>query len=217
MRHTIRRAAIAATATMFCLAAGVQSASAATSAGTADLGSAAFTKNGVPSTIPALAPCAIEGPTTAASEPVSKPGVTFGGGTSTCSTTVTDVNSDITTTTSTATGRSFELSALVSLGGPRVRITSYEVTCTATQNQASANWSMGGISGITALPSPLPANYVKPLTKADGTVLANATFNIQNAPGDGGLSLTMMRIDFTPASGMNGSITLGTAGCSPTP
>jgi hypothetical protein len=217
MRHTARRAGLAATATMLCLVTGVQPASAATPAGAANLGSAAFTKAGVTSTIPVQAPCAIEGPTTATSEPVSKPGVTFGGGTSTCSTTVTDPDSDITTTTSTATGRSFELSALVSLGGPRLRITSYEVTCTATQNQAGANWSMGGISGITALPSPLPANYVKPLTKADGTVLANATFNIQNAPGDGGLSLTMMRIDFTPASGISGSVTLGTAGCSPTP
>ncbi|GAA4539796.1 hypothetical protein [Amycolatopsis samaneae] len=218
MRSTITKRAGALTALLVAgLAAGTLPAHAQNPAGVASLGSAGFTKAGTTSTIPALAPCAVEGPTSASSGLVTKPGVSFGGGTSSCTTTVTDPANDVTTTTSKATGTNFELSALVSLGGPRIRIRNYEVTCTATQTQTNANWTFGGLSGITGLPSPMPANYTKPLTKSGGTVLANAVFNTQTLPGDGSISLTMLRIEFTPESGISGSVTVGSTACSPTP
>ena len=189
----------------------------ATAAGTADLGEAGFTKGATTVTVPTLAPCAVEGPTSATASAVTRTGLTFGGGSTTCDTTVTDPGNDLTTTTSTANGKNFELSALVSAGGPRVRLSSYTVTCTATQTQTNANWTFSGLGGITGLPSPMPANYSKPLTKTNGTVLANAVFNTQTLPGDGSISLTMLRFDFLPASGITGSVTVGSTACSPTP
>lgn len=192
-------------------------AAADTPAGVADIGSANFTKAGTTVSIPAQAPCSVEGPTSGSATAVSQPGIRFGGGTSSCTTEVTDPANDITTTTSTATGNNFELSALVSSGGKRIRVSSYTVTCKATQGGSNANWTLSGLTGISGLPSPIPANYTKPLTKSDGTVLANAVFNVQTLPGDGSMTLTMLRIDFAPASGAIGSVTVGHTACAPTP
>ncbi|WP_308678115.1 hypothetical protein [Amycolatopsis sp. A133] len=91
------------------------------------------------------------------------------------------------------------------------------MTCDATQTQTSANWTFGGLSGIQNPPNPVPAGYVSPIKKADGTALANAVFNTQELPGDGSVGLTMLRIDFLPESGMSGQVTLGRTSCSPTP
>jgi hypothetical protein len=170
--------------------------------GVADIGSAAFTAVEVPP----QAPCAIGGPSSATAERVSKPGITFGGGTSSC-----------TDTKVTATGKDFELTALLRAGGPRVRLSSFTVTCERAPGQTSANWSYGGLSGIANPPSPVPVGYVSPLRKSDGKVLANAVFNIQNLPGDGSVGLTMLRIDFLPESGISGTVELGRTSCSPTP
>ncbi|WP_037360051.1 hypothetical protein [Amycolatopsis orientalis] len=212
-RAALATAALAATG----LLSAAGTAAADTPAGVADLGNATFTKAGSAISIPTQAPCAVEGPTSASATPVSRLGVTFGGGTSSCTTEVTDPANDVTTTTSTAAGNNFELSALVSAGGKRIRISSYTVTCKATQAGTNANWTLSGLTGISGLPSPIPANYTKPLTKSDGTLLANAVFNIQTMPGDGSMTLTMLRIDFAPASGATGSVTVGHTACSPTP
>ncbi|WP_410607032.1 hypothetical protein [Amycolatopsis sp. lyj-109] len=185
--------------------------------GAADIGAASFTKAGTAVDIPAQGPCSLEAPTTATAQPVSRPGITFGGGTSSCTTTVTNPNTTATTTKSTATGKNFELSALVGAGGPRVKLSSFTVTCEGTQTQTSATWTYGGMSGIANPPNPVPVGYVSPLRKTDGTVLANAVFNNQNLPGDGSIGLTMLRIDFLPPSGITGTVTLGRTSCSPTP
>ncbi|GAA1022759.1 MULTISPECIES: hypothetical protein [Amycolatopsis] len=213
----IKRAKLAGALTAAGLLAAAGTAAADSPAGVADTGNANFTKAGTTISIPTQAPCAVEGPTSGSAPAVSKPGVTFGGGTSSCTTEVVDPANDVTTTTSTATGNNFELSALVSAGGKRIRISSYTVTCKATQSGTNANWTLSGLTGISGLPSPIPANYTKPLTKSDGTVLANAVFNIQTLPGDGSMTLTMLRIDFTPASGATGSVTVGHTACAPTP
>ncbi|MEV7091862.1 hypothetical protein AB0M80_03390 [Amycolatopsis sp. NPDC051045] len=216
MRSTIaRRAGLAGTLAVAALAVAALAvaapAQAASQPGVANIGSAEFTKAGATIEVPPQGHCSIGGPTSATAQPVSKPGIAFGGGTSSCT------NTNATTTKSTATGKNFELSALVSAGGPRVRLPSYTVTCEATRTQTSANWTYGGISGIPNPPSPVPAGYVSPIEKADGTVLANAVFNTQNLPGDGSVALTMLRIDFLPASGISGQVTLGQTSCSPTP
>ncbi|MFE3177256.1 hypothetical protein ACFXPA_20665 [Amycolatopsis sp. NPDC059090] len=213
----IKRAKLAGALTAAGLLAAAGTAAADSPAGIADTGNANFTKAGTTISIPTQAPCAVEGPTSGSAPAVSKPGVTFGGGTSSCTTEVVDPANDVTTTTSTATGNNFELSALVSAGGKRIRISSYTVTCKATQSGTNANWTLSGLTGISGLPSPIPANYTKPLTKSDGTVLANAVFNIQTLPGDGSMTLTMLRIDFAPASGATGSVTVGHTACAPTP
>ncbi|NED48548.1 hypothetical protein [Amycolatopsis sp. SID8362] len=199
------------------LAATATPAQASPQPGVANIGSATFTKAGSTITVPTQGHCSIDGPTTATAQVVIKPGITFGGGTSSCTTTVTDPDTDATSTLSTATGKNFELSALVSTGGPRVKLSTFTVKCAATQTQTSANWSFGGMSGIPNPPSPVPVGYVSPIKKSNGTVLANAVFNIQNLPGDGSIGLTMLRIDFLPASGISGQVVLGHTSCSPTP
>ncbi|MGW3962165.1 hypothetical protein ACWED2_20245 [Amycolatopsis sp. NPDC005003] len=181
-------------------------ATAASAPGVADIGSASFTKV----EIPAQGHCSIGGPTSATAPLVSKPGITFGGGESSCTTSGP-------TTKSTATGKNFELSALTGVGGPRVKLSSWTVTCEGTQTQTSADWTYSGLSGMANPPSPVPVGYVSPLRKPDGTVLANAVFNIQELPGDGSIELTMLRISFLPASGLSGQVTLGQTSCAPTP
>jgi hypothetical protein len=218
MRNTIaRRAGLAGTLLVAGLCAGVAPAQAAPQPGVANIGSASFTKAGSTITVPTQGHCSVDGPTSATAQVVTKPGITFGGGTSSCTTTVTDPDTDATATTSTATGKNFELSALVSAGGPRVKLSTFTVKCAATQTQTNANWSYGGMSGIPNPPSPVPVGYVSPIKKSNGTVLANAVFNIQNLPGDGSIGLTMLRIDFLPASGISGQVVLGHTSCSPTP
>ena len=196
---------------------GAGSAAADAPAGTADLGSAHFTRSGTTIDVPALAPCAVDATASAASGPVVRPGVSFGGGTSSCTRTVVDPNADTTATTSTLRGQNFELSALVGTGGPRIKLAQYQLTCTGEQNRTSANWSFGGLSGMAALPSPVPANYTRPITRADGTLLATAVFNAVSQPGDGSTSVTLLTITFAPASGLVGSVTLGEVACSVTP
>ncbi len=174
--------------------------------GVAEIGAASFTKGGAPVTIPPQGRCSSEGPTSATAQVTSKPGITFGGGTSSC-----------TATSTSATGKNFDLSALVSAGGPRVKLASWTVTCEGTQTQTNATWTYNGLSGIPNPPSPVPVGYVSPIRKPDGTALANAVFNIQELPGDGSIGLTMLRIDFLPASGLTGTVTVGRTSCSPTP
>ncbi|GLY38061.1 hypothetical protein Amsp01_040850 [Amycolatopsis sp. NBRC 101858] len=213
---TAKRAGLACALLVAGLAATTAPAQADQQAGIADIGSADFTKAGEPTTVPTQGRCSIDGPTSAVAESVSQAGITFGGGTSSCTTTVTDPGTDATTTTSTATGKNFELSALVSVGGPRVKLSTFTVTCTATRTQTSTNWSYGGMAGIPALPNPVPPGYVAPIKKRDGTVLANAVFNAQTLPGDGSIDLTMLEITFLPASGISGHVVLGETACAPT-
>jgi hypothetical protein len=52
------------------------------------------------------------------------------------------------------------------------------------------NWTFSGLSGISGLPAEYPPGYTKPITDSNGTVLANAVFNIQQLPGNGVISLT---------------------------
>ncbi|MBC6451409.1 hypothetical protein [Actinokineospora xionganensis] len=201
------------------LVAGATPALASNPAGVAALGSAQFVKAGVTTSVPTLAQCAVDGQTTVTTPGVTASGVRWGTATSTCTTTVVDPDNDVTTTKSEALGGTFELSALVSAGGPRVKLTSYRVTCNATQGGTSASWSFAGMTGITGLPNPMPRGHVKNITKTGGTVLATATFNEITLPdpNDGSIALTMMRITFLPASGITGEVVVGRTACSPTP
>ncbi|WP_436496433.1 hypothetical protein [Actinokineospora sp. HUAS TT18] len=188
-------------------------------AGVAALGSAQFTKGSTVSSIPTLAQCAVDGATSASTPGVVASGVRFGSGTSSCTTTVVDPDADVTTTKSEALGRDFELSALVTAGGPRIRIGNWRVTCNATQNGTSASWTYSGMTGLTGLPNPMPRNFVKEIKRSNGVLLATAKFNeiVLPDPNDGSIALTMMRVTFAPGSNITGEVVVGSTACSPTP
>lgn len=215
---TARRAGLGGVVLLLGLGFGTLPAHAETAAGVASLGSANFTAAGQNTTsIETQGGCSLSGPTSVTADPVTGNGVTFGGGSSTCTTTVVDAAKNVTTTKSEATGKNFDLSALIGSGGKRIRIKSYTVSCAATQTQTSANWTFSGMSGLTAPPSPTPANYSQQLTGSGGTVLANAVFNEQIIPGDGSVTLNLLHVTFLPASGITGDVVIGSTACSPTP
>ncbi|SDD77258.1 hypothetical protein [Actinokineospora iranica] len=192
----------------------------ATPAGVAGIGSASFTQDGgAPVEVAPLAVCSLSGPTANTAAEVSVPGLRFGGGDSTCVTTVVDPGDHITATAVEAKGRGFRLSALVPAGGPRLGFDYYRVGCTATRDGTVANWEAGGVAGFGELPNPVPVNHRQDITTAEGVVLATVTFNEIVTPQrpDGSMALTMARIRFQPESGITGEVVVGAAACSPTP
>jgi hypothetical protein len=195
----------------------------ATEAGVANAGAANFAKgDSAPVVINTLAPCSVNpdegGVVNGSSAAVSKTGVKFGSTTSTCTTTVENEEEWITKTKSEAKGSGFELSALVAKGGPRLKIGSWRITCDATQTGTNAGWELKSMSGWTGLPQQIPANYVHEIKKGS-TVLAKAKFAevILPDPNDGSITLNLIRITFEPASGYSGTVSIGSAACSPTP
>jgi hypothetical protein len=193
---------------------------AANPAGVASLGFADFTKAGQHISLPPQAPCAVEGPSTASAPAANnQSGLKFGGGTTTCKTTVVNAADDVTETTSEANGKTFELSALMSEGGPRLKIGSWQATCVGKQNGTNAGWQLGGLSGFTGLPAQIPANYLYQVKKPNGVVLADVTFSevVLPEPNDGSLAINAVHFRFAPASNITGEIVLGAAACSPTP
>lgn len=186
--------------------------------GVAGLGSASFVKNGTTITVPPQASCDVDsGPSVVTTGVVTQTGIKFGGGTATCNRTVVDPENDVSTTKSEALGKNFELSALVSAGGPRVKLTGYKATCTGTQGQTSAGWGVNGLSGLTGLPNPIPSGYVHEVKKG-AKLLATITFGeFVTTPEDGTITLTALHFRFQPDSAITGEVVLGTASCGPTP
>ncbi|WP_245614388.1 hypothetical protein [Actinokineospora inagensis] len=185
--------------------------------GAAHVGSVSYVKGTTTVVAAPVAPCSISGPTSGNSGTVTVNGVRFGSGTSTCTTTVTDPDSGTTSTKSEAVGKDFELSALVLLGGPRVKIANWRVTCTADEDGSTAGWSFGGLTGLATLPNPLPNNYVRELKNLLNVTIATITFNETTIPNDGSIGLTLAHIRLLPVSGMTGDVLVGNASCSPTP
>ncbi|NUT52920.1 MAG: hypothetical protein HOV94_37380 [Saccharothrix sp.] len=213
-----RRVGAVAAALALGLVTAAPPASAANPAGVASVGSAAFTKAGTRIDIPPLAPCSVDGTTSNTSEAVTRTGVRFGAGSSSCTRTVVDPATDTTKTTSEALGAEFELSALVSVDGPRLRVGKWKVTCTGTDSGTTAGWAIGGLQGFPGLPEQVPNNYVHQVKADDGTVLATATFGETSTSGsDGGIAMSVLRLRFTEASTLTGEVVVGSTACSPTP
>jgi hypothetical protein len=132
------------------------------------------------------------------------------------------VDTQADTSTSTANGSKFALSALQAYGGPLIKIATYMVKCTANTNGTSASWSFGGLTGVT-IPSQIPQNYTVPV-QVGNTVLANLIFNeiILPNPNDGSLTLNMLHIVLFPngtppnTPTLSGDIYVGSTSCSPT-
>lgn len=192
---------------------------AANPAGVASVGSAEFTKAGTRVSVAPLAPCAVDGTQSNSSEAVSRAGVRFGPGTSSCTTAVVNPDNGTTRSTSEANGTEFELSALVSAGGPRLRVARWKVTCTGTESGTNGGWAADGLQGFPGLPEQIPANYVHEVKAGDGTVLATATFGetVLPEPNDGSIALNLLHLRFTAASTVTGDVVLGSTACSPTP
>ncbi|GAA1344553.1 hypothetical protein [Saccharothrix algeriensis] len=218
MNHILARRAGAVAAALALTLAGAP-AHAANPAGVASVGAADFTRAGQRVVVPVLARCAVEGPTSASSPAVSEPGIRFGAGTSSCTTTVLDAQQHTTRTQSVAEGSDFELSALVPAGGPRLRIGKWRITCTGDQAGTSAGWSLGGASGFAGLPDEIPVNHLHEVKDSAGAVLARITFNevLVPEPNDGSIAMNVLRLRFTEASGATGEVVLGSVACSPTP
>ncbi len=191
--------------------------------GQASAGSADFAKNDQTYKVEPLAVCDVNpdqaGTVTGASPAVSRPGLKIGATTSTCETTVVNEAEFITTTRSTATGTGFELSALMAQGGPRLKIGEWSISCTADEQGTQAGWGLKQMSGWSGLPAQIPPGHVHEVKSGTGTVLAKAKFteSVFPVPNDGSLAMTLLKLTFEPSSGYTGSITLGTAACSPTP
>lgn len=192
-------------------------------AGRASSGSADFAKGDQTAKVEPLAVCDVNpdqpGTVTGSSPAVSKSGLKIGETASTCTTTVVNPEEFITTTKSQAKGKAFELSALVALKGPRLKIGEWTITCDATQEGTSAGWELKQMSGWTGLPQQIPAGYVHDIKSSNGTVLAKARFTetVFPVPNDGSIAMTLLKITFDPSSGYTGTITVGQTACSPTP
>ncbi|HEX3588706.1 MAG TPA: hypothetical protein VHV74_03670 [Pseudonocardiaceae bacterium] len=195
------------------------SAAHATAAGIASAGSADLVRNGKTVPVAPVGPCSLTGPTHGASNGASKKGlVTFGTATSTCT-----LNRKQHTSTSTASGKTFTLSALQAYGGPTIKIASYQVTCAATQSGTNASWQFSGLSGVT-VPKQIPNNYQVAIKATNGTLLANVTLNevILPKPNDGSITLNMMHIQLFPngtpknTTSLSGDVYVGSTSCSPT-
>ncbi|HEX6344304.1 hypothetical protein [Umezawaea sp.] len=215
---TARRAGVVAFGIVAGLVASAAPALAANPAGAASLGFVEFSKAGRKASVPPQAPCSVDGPTSNSAQAVTdQPGVKFGGGTTSCTTRV--VTDDTTESTSEANGQAFELSALVSEGGPRLKIGSWKAVCVGKESGTDAGWQLGGLSGFTDLPAQIPTNHVHRVKRSDGVVLANVTFSevVLPEPNDGGIAINAVHFRFTPESGVTGEIVLGAAACSPTP
>ncbi|MFC6092768.1 hypothetical protein [Saccharothrix lopnurensis] len=219
MNHTRARRVVPVTAALVLGLVAAPPAWAANPPGVASVGFAGFSKDGTQVDIAPLAPCAVDGVTSASSEAVVRQGIRFGPGTSSCTTTVVDPTNHTTTTTSEANGTEFELSTLVAEGGPRLRIGKWRVTCTATDRGTGTDWGLNGLQGFAGLPDEIPPAYRHEIRSASGAVLAVATFNENTTPepNDGSMALTMLRITFAPDSKATGQVVVGTAACSPTP
>ncbi|MFS8105022.1 hypothetical protein LFM09_48775 [Lentzea alba] len=191
--------------------------------GTASSGSADFAKADQTFKVEPLAVCNVNpeaaGTITGSSPAVSKSGLKIGETSSTCTTEVVNPDEFTTKTKSVATGKAFELSALVGKNGPRLKIGEWKINCDATETGTSAGWELKGMSGWTGLPQNIPSGYVHEIKSSAGVVLAKAKFTdtVFPVPNDGSIAMTLLKITFEQASGYTGSITVGTTACSPTP
>lgn len=183
--------------------------------GVASLGAVNVVVDGQNDTLAPLAQCDVSGQTTDSTVGDGVGGVaSYGTGNTSCT-----KDTTANTTTSTGSGTRFELDALLPYGGPRIRLSSYQVTCTATTKGTNASWSYSGLSGISGLPQQIPNNYTVPIHDSDGQLLANAIFNeaILPNPNDGSITLNMLHFVLFPDGGpASGDIYVGQTACSPT-
>lgn len=117
-------------------------------------------------------------------------------------------------------GRYFATDVLREWGGPRIKVSSFKLSCKTVQNGASGRVDLRGVRGID-LPEDIPSNYTVMVPgRIEGAApLAKVIVNeLQTpSPADGSMTMHAMRIVLFPEGGgpNSGDITLGTVSCDP--
>ncbi|MBV9845594.1 MAG: hypothetical protein JOZ47_11030 [Kutzneria sp.] len=184
----------------------------ATPQGQTSLGSVDVTRTGETVQLLPIAQCDVTADQQNSSQGARAGGIaSYGSGKTVCTR---DVNGK--TAKMEASGSTFDFTALVPYGGPRIQLSSYTASCEATDKGTTASFRFSGLSGITA-PSPIPANYVATIGPQDAPQ-AKVTFNeiILANPNDGSVTINMMHIVLYPNGGpLSGDVIVGAAACSP--
>jgi hypothetical protein len=190
-------------------------AQAATLGGVAYVGSANVTIAGYLNTLGAIAKCRVDSTADNSTSGSSIAGVvSFGPGRSSCTR-----SHGTGTTTSTAIGTRFQLDALMSLGGPRIRLADFRVTCRADRFGARVDSSFNGVTGLGDLPRIIPENYTLSINDRGGRQIATAILN-EVKPARfhrGGVALNLLHILWCPDGGpLGGDVIVGRTACART-
>jgi hypothetical protein len=168
-----------------------------------------------PVVINPLAPCAVGGTGSGTTNGASATGfVSYGPGQSSCA-----VNPAGAATVD-VKGTKFRLDGLRAYGGPIIKIASFAVNCTTTEDGSQSSIQVNGLSGIT-LPNPIPVNYTVtiPGAQLDAKPVAKIIVNevVTPDPSDGSMTVTLMHVRLFPEGGHedSGDVVIGKVSCSP--
>lgn len=162
-----------------------------------------------------LAPCEIDGVESGETEKVVVGDVaTYYGGETSCGRSAAE-EAEVT-----VAGESFVTDVLREWGGPRIRLSGFDLTCTTDENASSGRVELRGIRGID-VPQEIPPNYTVTVPGRIETAdpLAKVVLNefVTPEPPDGSMQMNAMRIELFPEGGssLSGEIVLGTVKCDP--
>jgi hypothetical protein len=183
--------------------------------GSGSVGSVDVTIDGTPVQQDPIAPCDVDGVPTDESDKVTVGDVaTFYGGETTCTRTE-DEEAEVT-----VSGEAFVTDVLRDWGGPRIRLSGYDVSCRTSANGSSGMVELRGIRGIE-VPEEIEPNHTItiPGATADAAPIAKVVLNefVTPEPPDGSMRLNAMRIELYPDGNPagSGSIVVGSVACDP--
>ncbi len=137
--------------------------------------------------------------------------VAFGDGTSTCGVAGGSAKAEV-------TGRGFTLDGLRHFGGPKIKMSRFSISCTATAGGSNARVQITGMSGVR-VPNPVPANHTVtiPGARAGDPPVARIVFNetIPSTPGSMTVNLMQVRLFPEGIALAHGEVVVGTVHCSP--
>lgn len=117
-------------------------------------------------------------------------------------------------------GRYFATDVLRDWGGPRIKVSSFALSCQTSENGSAGRVELRGVRGIK-LPDDIPSNYtvIIPGRIEGAAPLAKVIVNEMRTPQPPNGSMTMhaLRVVLFPEGGgpLSGDITLGTVDCDP--
>lgn len=162
-----------------------------------------------------IAPCDVDGEQDNDSGRVTVGDVaTFWGGQSGCH------RSDAEEAEAVVEGRYFVTDVLREWGGPRIKVSAFELSCETQDNGSGGHVELRGVRGIK-LPEDIPPNYTVTIPGRIPTAVPLAKVIVNEfktpSPPDGSMRMHAMRIVLFPEGGapLSGDITLGTVTCDP--
>lgn len=115
-------------------------------------------------------------------------------------------------------GRYFVTNLLRDWGGPRIKVSSFDLTCHTTENGSAGRFELRGISGFE-VPEEIPPNYTVTVAGDGGEPVAEVVLNefIAPSPPDGSMRMNAMRIKLLGSADAeaSGDIVLGSVACDP--